>query len=65
MKTTEKSKFKVDFSLKKAMFHINKALLETTQAVSWGLCHYPKVGGLSVCKQNPERLEILLSNMRG
>lgn len=47
------------------MFHINKALLETTQAVSWSLHHHPKVGGLSVFKQSPERLEILFSNMGG
>ena len=46
------------------MFHINKALLEATQAMSWGLCHHPKVGGVPVSKQSPERLEILLSDMR-
>lgn len=47
------------------MFHINKALLETTYALSWSLHHHPRVAGLSVVRQGPERLEVLLSNVRG
>ena len=47
------------------MFYVNKALLKTTHAGSRGLHHDPMVGGLSVVSQGPERLEILLSDVKG